>query len=379
MMKKRFFDVGLYLDGLRQLRIIGVMMFVILELEAILMPLGQYINILQRQGNGDLFYAGIGVVNFSGMHPLLLLSFTVFAPVMVLYLFSFLNKRSSSDFYHALPNTRVSLFFSFFAAVITWVTAACVISSMTSVAGYLMLSQFCTVNFTSVWVMLFNTLAASLYTAAAVAVGMCLSGTTFTNLVVSLLLIFMPRVLILIFTSYLSNVLNILSPEHFIPPLDSQYNVATNLVLGVFVGGADRSLTFFTGGLYTLGVGLVYTFLAALLFRARKSEAAARSAPNRALQTVYRCLLAFIVCLLPAVFIVENIINRRAPDADDVFLYLVLYLAAVLVYLIYELITTRKWRNLVRSLPALGILALCNLGLIGGMVGAYNSVLSFHP
>ena len=39
MMKKRFFDVGLYLDGLRQLRIIGVMMFVILELEAILMPL----------------------------------------------------------------------------------------------------------------------------------------------------------------------------------------------------------------------------------------------------------------------------------------------------------------------------------------------------
>lgn len=55
MMKKRFFDVGLYLDGLRQLRIIGVMMFVILELEAILMPLGQYINILQRQGNGDLF------------------------------------------------------------------------------------------------------------------------------------------------------------------------------------------------------------------------------------------------------------------------------------------------------------------------------------
>ena len=100
MMKKRFFDVGLYLDGLRQLRIIGVMMFVILELEAILMPLGQYINILQRQGSGDLFYAGIGVVNFSGMHPLLLLSFTVFAPVMVLYLFSFLNKRSSSDFYH---------------------------------------------------------------------------------------------------------------------------------------------------------------------------------------------------------------------------------------------------------------------------------------
>lgn len=380
MMKKRFFDVGLYLDGLRQLRIIGVMLFVILELEAILMPLGQYINILQQQRPGGGLYAiNLGVVSFMNMHPLLVLSFTVFAPLMVLYLFSFLNKRSSSDFYHSLPNTRISLFFSFFAAVMTWVVVACVISSMTSVAGYLLLSRYCTVNFTSVWVMLFNMLAASLYTAAAVAIGVCLSGTTFTNLVVSLLLIFMPRVLILIFTSYLSNVLSILSPEHFIPPLDSQYNVATNLVLGLFVGGADRSLTFFTGGLYTLGVGVVYTLFAALLFRARKSETAGRSAPNRALQTVYRCLLAFLVCLIPIVFIVENIIYRRSPSGDDVFLYLVLYLVAVLVYLIYELITTRKWRNLLRSLPALGILALCNLALIGGMVGAYNSVLSFHP
>ena len=116
-MKKRFFDVGLYLDGLRQLKIVGVMLFVILELEAILIPLGQYIAILQRLEYSPSAVYNMGVVNFLQMHPLLVLTFTVFAPVMMLYLFSFLNKRNSSDFYHSLPNPRLSLFFSFFAAV----------------------------------------------------------------------------------------------------------------------------------------------------------------------------------------------------------------------------------------------------------------------
>ena len=378
-MKKRFFDVGLYLDGLRQLKIVGVMLFVILELEAILIPLGQYIAILQRLEYSPSAVYNMGVVNFLQMHPLLVLTFTVFAPVMMLYLFSFLNKRNSSDFYHSLPNTRLSLFFSFFAAVMTWVIAASVISSLTAVAGHLLLSQYCSINFTSVWVMLFNMLAASFFTAAAVGMAMCLSGTVFTNLVVSLLLIFMPRVLILIFTSYLSSVLSILSPEHFIPPLDGQYNVATNLVLGLFTGSAEQSFTFFTGGLYTLGLGLLYTVFAALLFRARKSESAGQSAPNRALQTVYRCLIAMLVCLVPCTAIVANVINHESPSGEDVFVYLVFYIGAVLLYFIYEIITTRKWRNLARAVPALGILALCNLAFIGGVLGAYNSVLSFHP
>lgn len=129
------------------------MLFVILELEAILIPLGQYIAILQRLEYSPSAVYNMGVVNFLQMHPLLVLTFTVFAPVMMLYLFSFLNKRNSSDFYHSLPNTRLSLFFSFFAAVMTWVIAASVISSLTAVAGHLLLSQYCSINFTSVWVM----------------------------------------------------------------------------------------------------------------------------------------------------------------------------------------------------------------------------------
>lgn len=43
-MKKRFFDIGLYADALRQLRLIGVAAFIILELEAILLPLASWFS-----------------------------------------------------------------------------------------------------------------------------------------------------------------------------------------------------------------------------------------------------------------------------------------------------------------------------------------------
>ena len=43
-MRKRFFDVGLYADALRQLRLIGIAAFVVLELEAILLPLANWFS-----------------------------------------------------------------------------------------------------------------------------------------------------------------------------------------------------------------------------------------------------------------------------------------------------------------------------------------------
>ena len=381
----RFFNPRLYLDGLKQLRLIGIVAFVILELEAVLVPLGHYITIRQNPNyylSFDMptgYVISTSTIGFTEMHPLLVLCFVLFAPIMVLYLYSFLNKRSSSDFYHSLPCSRVCLYLSFMAAVITWIAAIILISSATSLLGFALLHEYFTINLTSVWTMLFNTFAACLYVSAAVSLAMCLSGTLFTNLVVSFLLLFMPRILITIFTTSLSNAVHILSSDHFLPPLDSKYNIVTNLVFGVFTGRSSETFTYLPGGVYTLCLGLVFTALAAWAFHRRKSEAAGQSAPNRALQMVYRVLLGLIVCLYPCMAIFEAIIHGTRLDGDDLFEYAVLYIAAIVVCFVYELITTRKWRNLVRVLPSLGVLAVLNVLIIGGLAGGYYSALSFHP
>ena len=373
-MKKKFFDGRLYLDALKQLRLIGIMGLVILTLEAIIIPIGLYLQVNPYCST-----------DFLKMHPLLLLCFCVIAPLMTLYLFNFLNKRNSSDFYHAIPNTRISLFVSFMAAILTWLTAIIVISSAVSVLGhqiYFMTGTFNTVyniNFTSVFVMMFNVWAGSILVAASVAIAMCVSGTVFTNVVVSGLLIFMPRLLILVFTGCLSGNLPVISGVSLFPPLDSEYNVVTNLIFGVFEGGATRSVDFLPGGLYTLALGVVYLFAAAWLFHTRKSEAAGQSAPNRVLQCLYRLLIAMVVCLFACVPIVQDILNGNTISNSEIFSYIVVYIIAVLAYFIYELVTTRRWKNLLRSIPALGILVLMNVTFIGSIIGAYHSVLSFTP
>jgi len=65
--------------------------------------------------------------------------------------------------------------------------------------------------------------------------------------------------------------------------------------------------------------------------------------------------------------------------ADQQFLCVVCYLGAVFLYFLYELFTTRKWRSLLQSIPALGILLVMNGLFIGGVTVAYYSTKSIQP
>lgn len=103
-MRKPIFSPRLYLDGLKQLRLIGIAGLVILALEAILIPVGGVLSQMDRE------FVSVELVGFMNMHPMLVLCFCVLAPLMTLYLFQFLNKRNASDFYHAIPETRLCLF-----------------------------------------------------------------------------------------------------------------------------------------------------------------------------------------------------------------------------------------------------------------------------
>lgn len=381
-MKKKLFDLTLYWDGIKQLRMIGIIFTVIMELEAILVPISNAIDLRQRMtgSSWDPTQNTPQTLGFIDVHPLIVLSYCLFIPLMMLYLFHFLNKRNSSDFYHAIPNTRLSLFFSFMAAVLTWAFFAILLSSASSLIGFWFLREYFSINLVNMGVMLFNTAAACLFVAGAIGIAMSITGTTLSNILVSLLIIFTPRLLLVVFTTTLTDLLPILSSSHWIPPLDPQYNVVTNLIFGAFSGTATESLTFFGGGVYTMIVGVLYISLAALLFRIRKSEKAGQAAVNRVLQTVFRLIASMLVCLFPAVSIVNSMLNpHQVHYESDLFSYFVLYLIAVLVYLLYELVTTRKWREILRSLPALPILVGLNLAFIFGIVGAYHSALSIRP
>ena len=70
---------------------------------------------------------------------------------------------------------------------------------------------------------------------------------------------------------------------------------------------------------------------------------------------------------------------RDGMDGETIFMFVVLYLGAVLIYCLYELLTTKKWRNLLSALPLLGVVAVLNVGILLGMHMVSNKIVNNRP
>ena len=105
---KNIFSYKLYLQGLRKIRTAGVAMAVIIIVLNAWIP----IQCISRGGyRGSMTDVDAGMLAPFGF----LLMF--FAPLLVYNMFSFLNERKGSDFFHSLPQKRICTYLSFMSAV----------------------------------------------------------------------------------------------------------------------------------------------------------------------------------------------------------------------------------------------------------------------
>lgn len=343
----RLFDPKLYVEGLRQLRVMGVLCSVILEVVVLLCCY-----------NSALYQS----VDFEATSFLILLGVMAMTLLMTLYLFRFLNHRESCDFYHALPHTRTSLFLSLLSAVLTWALAGFFLTAATALIG-----TDIPTGYPVVFRLLFGP-AAILFLAAVTALAMNVTGTTLSNVLVTGMFALAPRLLVMVYLYAAQSILPIL-PVRSESVFDLHYNPIFYLL--EHPGGIWED---YGAVLYALAVGLLYTVLALFLFRRRRSETAGRAAPNRILQTAFRLLLSMLICLYPCTRIVQGYFR----DGDDLLL-LIFYAAALIVYFLYELLTTRKMKNLVKSIPALGVLLAMNIVFVASLSGLKAAVFSQTP
>lgn len=187
-MKKKNFDAGLYREGLRQLRVFGITMLAIFVLASVLVPLSDAVS-LSAYPEWSPSYT-VHYSSYLSQNPLILLSFPVAAPLLTLALFGFLNKRNACDLYHAIPQTRNALFFSFFAAIVTWLVILIAVPALVSEAVCLLFPKYLEIYPLSALQICTQALIASIGVAAAVLLAMSMTGTIFTNLVVALLINF---------------------------------------------------------------------------------------------------------------------------------------------------------------------------------------------
>ena len=392
--QNRLLSRSLYKEGLLQLRFMGLLAGGLIVLASMAQTL---FTILTLRG---VDMSSLGGLAFA-VDPFSLLSLASLAVYLlpflfVLRLFSFLNKRGSSDFFHALPVSRVTLYFSFVAAALTWIWGiGLVVVALTAVTN---LIGGVAITAPVVFSALGMFMTASLFAVAASLVAVSITGTVFSNLVVTALIVFLPHVISSCFVQSASALLPNIPPEY----------------IG-FVGGASLQNTFFMlspfsslsaatlarpvsyGGSiavsFTWSVALVC--LGAWLFRRRASEAAGKSAPSRRLQLVYRVAIGVMVVALGMGSVLSSAdpaaINPlglpvivTGPTSGSSLISLIVPMAILLVFalvvvLVFEIITTRKWGRLVRALPSFALVVLFALAFYG-VVSLYASYeKSFRP
>ena len=377
-MKKTVFSGRLYMDGLKQLRLMGILFTVASVLVAVLPPVMHYLDFLSYSA-ADLTYTP-EAVNCFAMNPLIILQFCAFAPLMTLYLFSFLNKRENSDFYHAIPATRQCLFFSFWASIATWLLGILVISTAAATIAYAAFPKLFLINYSSVFLTAFNCFSGGLLITACVAIAMSVTGTIFTNLLVALILIFFPRVLITLIVMSIESTFPLVNGIDFVPILSAKYNVPVGFVFGIFDNQFNTPLTQWQSGMYTLVLAIIYTALAAFLFVRRRSEAAGHSAPSHTLQSLFRFLIGFVVSTIATLGTFTITYEGNNVDLVDGATVVLFYALALLLMLVFEVLSTRKFRGLLRKgLQSTLWLAMANLVLFGGMFGLSRSLYLYTP
>ena len=367
--KKRFFNKNLYMEGLRQLKVIGILGIVINVIIAVVIPVGnclsakaEYHSYINSNMADQFTKYAINAVDY---HVYYLLFFLVFAPLMVIILFRFLNRREDCDFYHSLPHTRQCLLLSFFAAIVTWLIVQIFIVTVVSAILYQIFSNYLVLEFSRLFCFAVNILVTSLLVAAALLLACTLSGNTITGFIVFLILFFTPRIFITIYQTLMVNQLDYLANS-----MNSIFSIKHNLFYTILRCLSSDYVTYAeitsinSSTVFTLLMTLFLFVMAYIFFAKRKSEAAENSMNNKTLQAIFRTIFTMLLCMIPisilfSYYTERNIVfyqYRYDSTAMMIFYVVISYIAVILGMFLYELLTTKNARNALRSLKSIPLI-----------------------
>jgi ABC-2 type transport system permease protein len=382
-MKKKFFDKSLMVEGLSQLKLPGFIFLIISVLGSALPAIFGWINYHSacvREGFGSLAAQEAKIVYISGVTPILLPIIYLAPFVFCLTLFSFLNKRKGSDFYHSLSATRVNIFLSFTVSTFIWI--AIIVLSSVLTASFIYAISGMTFNPVFIPYLIFTFFAAAILVTACMLFAMSITGTTLTNIIMFGMILFLPRFITTLSVQNMVNSYPIISPDAG-GIINVQNNIPVSFIFRNFLGYQFSNIQLYTSIsaiIYTLILAIIYIAIACLLFNHRKSELAGSGAPSRVLQHIFRCIVTLpLALLIPLLITNSNYNNSSSFWRSNMPTIITIAIISIFIYFLYELLTTKSAKNMIRSAPVLiVVVAICAVfGL--SLNYAKNSVLNFSP
>ncbi len=353
---KNVFSTKLYLQGLRKVRNAGIAMAIIVIVLNALVPV---FALIEEQSLWPGTLRVVSPISISLFAPFGV-TMILFAPLLVYSMFSYLNERKSSDFYHSIPQKRICVYLSFIASIMTWIVSVLLASVVVNSILW-SLTKYYSVSAEAIWLSFAAFFIIAVMMAGFMTLAMMITGTTISNCLVFLLLLLFVRAIGLFFITCLEDLAPMFVLDtSWLHIFDLEFFMPLQILLGIFDG--DESV-FHAAGMYVywLVVGILLFALAGFFYCRRRSENATKSAPNRIMQHIYRIAVTFPFVLLGVTFIIyENELDAY---------HLIFFVVALLVYVIYELITTKKIKSVLRSLPLFAIPALLCFVFLGSVYG----------
>lgn len=370
-MKNKFINKNLYIEGLHQLKNPFIITLVIMFSSSILFPILYLSDYYSDYSYFSYYYDNIFRYNyFLAIIPY------ICAPIFAFLIYSFLFKRKSSDFYHSLSFKRTTLFVSFTASAATMLTVLVLISTLTTfitIDLFLLIKTNGIINslivedsfYSSIIPTALNLIAASMLTVSGIAIGCAVSGRFFSALVTAAIILFCPRIFIGLIISAFKSTNYIIDNNYFNIPLGNDYNALT----GAFLNDYSE----YKSVIYSLILALIYFVIAAIIFNKRKSETAANMSMSKVPQAIVRIVFSMIFCI-PATltFYTDRFTDNKSTC-------LILWFFGIIAYFLFEIITQRSVKTLLRALIQFVFVIILNIAILGGLYLGEYAVEAYNP
>lgn len=282
--------------------------------------------------------------------PMLVLLY-IFVPIMVFGAYRWLNRRVESDFYHAIPLKRAQIYATTSAAILLWL---CIALLSYAVVHTILRTVFgLPINYLLFLCVFINMMIAAVEIVAAFSIGLSLCGRGFTAFFQSIAVLFLPRILLTSFWILTELDSGYTLPfSMLLPFFNPEYNIAATPIHSLIYGiNYANPLAMLYSLLYSTGLLL----LGGVAFKKRRSELAEIPYASRFLQTATRVM--FGMPQLMAITVILNVWLRYGWDEDfmprEILIPLVMtsILFSFIFYCLYELISSRKMKKVVKAMP----------------------------
>ena len=287
----------------------------------------------------------------------------IFAIAMTVSSFGFLNNRNSSDFYHSIPVKRKSLYGVICLSVLTWI-------GITAIAGTVFFGLMCAVlKYISIDInvlikLVLCTIECGIFTASLITFSMSISGNITSYVVAAFVILMVPRALIFMVIAGISST-NIYFPVDNVTYSIMNINIVTAFIYRIMYV-EPKNYSMFMPYIGTIAESLIYVILGAISFNKRKSECAGKSCISNVVQGFLRIGITLVVS-----FAANCMLISGYGDSSAIVFTIMVYTGALVVYFLYELITTRNLRRVAASTKQIPIVMI--ITVVGFLLTVFYS------